>query len=203
MFIVNTPDAHTDCVLTKADVHAACLRANLPRLLKVTRPYHSTFFATFHAERKEHRILRSAQIKFPTSSATSASPSELIVNAEPRMNITETPYTFVFACDPAEITTKHQTVYNHIFEALKGPVAALFQLLKQEVAGKIVRYILHLHASAPPIWVERFDVPLDSAEDSGKVWGVYKAANEEEICPACKQRCQARGVSTCNFVMGV
>lgn len=94
---------------------------------------------------------------------------------------------------------KHATIPKRVFEALDGPIAASLQLLKQEGTNYYLRYMIRLTASAPPIFVERFFIPLDSLGGDGKIWGIFRPIKRDMECTMCQEKCQAGPVSTCPY----
>lgn len=200
VFILNSPDVRTQHDLTEAEVRAACQSAGLSGLTHVDRQTHCVFVAFFSTGSDAAKARKHARLDFIAPTEYSASPARISVKAEAHW--LEVNRVFIFETDNRAIKLK--TVFRRVLEALQGPLASSFRLLKQNLRGKgkggrQTRYILRPSEAVCPIFVERFYIPLDPPKRKGreKVWAIFKAVNRRWTCPACHEKCQAGEFSTC------
>lgn len=199
IFILDSPDVRSGSNVTEDEVSAACEKAGLPGFSHVMRQTQNVFVA-FFADRNDANRARKKKVHLKLAAATdTTTPSAgLKVKSESHWLHVNT----TFMCDTRRLHVNHLTVARRVFQALNGPLASSFQLLRQEVKSKLgavkrIRYLLRLSKTVTPIFVERFYIPLDTTNDAGYAFGIFKPWCRHWDCPCCHQKCQTGLVSTC------
>ena len=198
LFVLNTPDVITGRIITAPDVRLACQQACFEGFRDVIRHNYNMFVAYFDTRRKARQAGHVWALNFPVTSAdpNSTNVSTLIVRSSWYLPGAHN----LFCCSIPKASTKtHATIFERVFEALDGPMAASFQLLKQNAGNDRVRYILRRPPSALSIYIKRFYIPLDDASGGGKIWGIFRPMNMNSKCKLCKEQCQTGTSSICPY----
>jgi hypothetical protein len=167
--------------------------------LKVCHQTHNVFVVTFSNKHDANKARKKARLSF----AVVPGPIPIIFGFSVKAESHLFEDNRVFVCDVKRNTVNHDTVLRHVREALQGPMADSFCFYIQEIRNKNqrlkrTRYILRVYDGVPPLSVERFYIPLDAADGKGHVRGIFKPWSKGWQCPACHEKCQAGGTSTCN-----
>jgi hypothetical protein len=200
--VLNTPDVVTGRVITAPDVHLACQQASFEGFKDVIRHNHNLFVAYFETRAKAKKAGHIWALNFPVISSGSSPTRNSTAIVRPSWYLPGAHNLFCTSIANASTKT-HATIYERIFEALDGPMVTSFQLLKQKGKNDCVRYMLRRPASAAPIYVERFYIPLDHASGDGKTWAVFRPMNVKRKCSLCNTQCQDGPSSTCPHTMVV
>lgn len=197
LFVLNAPDAVAGRVITEPDVRLACAEACFEGIKDVTRHNNNIFVISFESRSKAHHADRHLKLDFPAphTGATSSITPVFTISAR---RYDEGPH-HVFCCAVRTSVIRQSTVYKRVFEALAGPESASFQLLKQNGTNGYVRYVLRRPASASPIHIERFYIPIDHAGGKHKTWAIFQPFKTNRKCSACYERCQVGESSTCAY----
>lgn len=195
LFVLNVPDVVAGRIITEQDVRLACTKSRFAGFRDVTRHTNNIFVASFETRTRARYADRYLKLDFSLLSAGTASSitSGLTVGA---IQYVEGPH-HVFCCAVRVSSVKQATVHKRVFQALEGPQSASFQLLKQDGTNGYVRYVLRRTASAFPVPIERFYIPIDHANGKGKIWAIFKPFKTSRNCPACHEQCQTGASSTC------
>jgi hypothetical protein len=199
VFVLNTSDMGTEIDLTEAEVRVACQEAKLPGMTKVCHQTHNVCVVTFSNKHDANKARKKARLSF----AVVPGPIPIIFGFSVKAESHLFEDNRVFVCDVKRNTVNHDTVLRHVREALQGPMADSFCFYIQEIRNKNqrlkrTRYILRVYDGVPSLSVERFYIPLDAADGKGHVRGIFKPWSKGWQCPACHEKCQAGGTSTCN-----
>ena len=197
LFVLNVPDVVAGPVITEPDVRRACIKARFEGMEDVTRHNYNMFVISLRSRSRAWETDRHLKLDLSMLSAgpTSSNHSSLMVSAR---RYDEGPH-HVFCCAIRTSNNKQSTVYKRVFQALDGPDSASFQLLKQNGTNGYVRYVLRRPASAPPIHVERFHIPIDRASGKGKTWATFQPFKTNRKGPACYERFQVGASSMCPY----
>jgi hypothetical protein len=196
LFILNTPDSIVGHVITAPDVRVACTQTLFEGFKDVIRHNYNMFVAYFDTRRKAQQAGHVWALNFPVTSADPKSTNVSTLIVRPSWYLPGAHN--LFCCSIPKASTKtHATIFERVFEALDGPMAASFQLLKQNAGNDRVRYILRRPPSALSIYIKRFYIPLDDASGGGKIWGIFRPMNMNSKCKLCKKQCQPGTSSTC------
>lgn len=197
LFVLNAPDAIAGRVLTEPDVRLACTQAQFEGIKDVTRHNNNIFVVSFESRSKAQYADHHLKLSFPLFSAGATSSTMSSLTIGPRRYDEGPHHVFYYAIRASVI--RQTTVYKRVFQALDGPECASFQLLKQNGTNGYVRYVLRRPASASPIHIERFYIPIDHANGKSMTWAIFQPFKTSRKCPACYERCQVGASSTCPY----
>jgi hypothetical protein len=199
LFMLNAPDTYAGRVITEPEVRLASIEACCKGFEDVTRHNNNIFVLSFESRTKAKDADHALELRFSIQTMDTAAP------IAPSLTISPSQYVrgphHVYCCSIKVSSIKHTTIYEREFEALHGPRSASFQLLRQNGTNDHVRYLLRRPASASPIHIERFYIPVDHASGIGKTWATFKPSRPSRKCQVCGEQCQAGEISTCPYAV--